>query len=239
MTPPNKLHTVAQIAGATFLGGPLAGAWLMARNDRALGHADEARKTVIWGLVATAALVALVLVLPEGTPNGVIPVAYTVVMGQIAHKTQGAQIAAHLEGGGSKGSPWLAAGVGALCLVLFMVAAITAFVLMPEDRLDYLGSAVYWEDGATEDQARLVGDYMVDIGVFAPENSLDIHLAQPDGTLQLKFVVLDHGWEDPDTVASFQNLAHLVSAGALEGAPAEVWMCDDFLMPRKKLHSSD
>jgi len=209
----------------------------MARNFRALGEGDQARKSLVWGGVATAVLVALVLVLPEGTPNGVIPIAYTLVMGQIAHKLQGAQISAHVEAGGRPASSWLSAGVGCLGLVTFIVLGAGLFMALPEDKLEYWESDLYWEQGATEEQARLVGDYMVDIGVFAPDHSLDIIIAQPKDTLQLEFTILERGWEDPDTVQSFQNVATWVSQGVLDGAPVEVRMCNDFGIPKKVLKS--
>jgi hypothetical protein len=239
MTTEPRLHSIGQIVAGTFIGGPLAGAWLIARNYRALGEPAQARGALIWGVVATAAMVALVVILPEGTPNGVIPVAYSLVMGQIAHKLQGPRIKAHLEAGGRKGSGWLTVGIGAACLVVFFVVAMAAFLAMPLERLVYGDCDVYWENGATEDQARSVGDYMVEIGVFAPEHALDITVSQPGEELRLAFTLAEGRWDDPDTVSSFRNIAAWVSQDLIAGDPVQVLLCDDWGTPKRALHSDD
>ncbi len=233
------MHSIGQIVAATFLGGPMAGAWLMARNYRTLDDKSAANKALLGGLLATAALIALLAVLPEGMPNGVIPVAYTLILGQIAHKLQGPQIKAKLEGGGPKGSHWVTAGIGVLCLVCFFVSAMAILLFIPEEHIAYGDCDVYWEDGGTEDQARLVGDYMVEIDVFAPDHELDITVMQPGEAVQLEFIVNDGAWDDPGTVNSFQNVATWVSQDVFDGAPVEILMCNDFGLPRKVLRSDD
>ncbi len=233
-----RLYSVGQITGATFLGGPLSGGVLLALNYRALGEPARALKALVAGAVAMVVLVALIAVLPEGVPNGVIPVAYTIAMGQIAHSLQGARIAQHLEAGGAKGSHWRTAGLGCGGLVVFFVLAMAVLLALPQDKIEVYDSEVIWEDGATEEQARLVADYMTDIGVFGPEkNGITITVAQPDDALQLQFIIVDLGWEDAGKVASFQTIGDDFSEVALEGAPVEVWMCNDFMMPRKVLYS--
>lgn len=238
MTTPPKLYSIGQITGATFLGGPFAGGVLLALNYRALAQPAKAWKALAGGAAAMAVLVALIAVLPEGVPNGVIPVAYTIAMGGVAQHLQGALITQHLGAGGPKGSNWTTAGLGCGSLVVFLAFAIAVLLMLPEDMIEVYDSEVIWEDGATEDQAVLVADYMSDIGVFGPDkNGITITVAQPGEALQLQFILVDKGWEDAGKVASFQTIGDDFSEVVLGGAPVEVHLCNDFMLPRKVLHS--
>src|SRR5262245_40536180 len=59
VVPIHELYTPRQVVIASFLGGPLGGCWLLARNVRRQGEPRTAQITLAVGAVFTAALVAI------------------------------------------------------------------------------------------------------------------------------------------------------------------------------------
>ena len=113
-----RLFSVGQIVLATFLGAPIAGFLLLARNYQRLGNKAYARVSLLWGVVATAVLLTVTWYLPENFPNAALPVAYCIAMRVVVNYLQGATIETHLATGGMKGSWGRVIVVGLICLVL-------------------------------------------------------------------------------------------------------------------------
>jgi hypothetical protein len=113
------LFTTPQIFLASFLGSPLAAAWFAVANFRALGKPEQARQTLVRSVIATMLVLALASVLPEGTPNILLPLVYSFAIRAMADAQFGAVLREHAAAGGKKGSWWLVVGVSfAICLVL-------------------------------------------------------------------------------------------------------------------------
>jgi len=113
-----RLYTPQHVAGATFLGGPLAGFLLMATNYRRMGHSDAAIGSVLVGLLATAVL-AMIGILMPGLPSGtgtLICIASIFLMSTLAKNMQGEDVEAHVQRGGKTASVWIALGIGLLVL---------------------------------------------------------------------------------------------------------------------------
>ena len=114
------LHTQKNIVAATFLGGPLAGGYLISRNFRILGNDDAAEHSLLIAII-TAILIFgnLFVMLPENFPLIAIPIVSAAIVFYIVRSYQGQQIKEHLEKGDQKASPlWKAVGVGLIALVL-------------------------------------------------------------------------------------------------------------------------
>ena len=109
-----KLYTISQAVFATFAGGPLGGAILLAQNYKQLGVPKYARRTILVGLLATAMLLPIALVLPESVPNAVLPVGYTIGFRLVAEHLQGEALKTRLEAGGSRHSWWRAVAISAI-----------------------------------------------------------------------------------------------------------------------------
>jgi hypothetical protein len=130
--PTYKLYTPWQIFGATFLGGPIAGAWLLGSNYAALGHPENRNKALLWGGIVTIILLVLaIFVLPEQTPRTLIPVLSCTLLMSLAKSQQGSLIEAHLAKGGNKGSIWQVIGIGLLGLVITLAIALALAFLVP------------------------------------------------------------------------------------------------------------
>jgi len=131
-----KLYSPGQIAGATFLGSPIAGCVLMTLNYRRMGDSTAANLALILGAIGTIGIIAMAFVLPDGFPNMVLPAAYTYLIYRYAKTAQGQAFDNLIAQGGRKGSGWAVLGVAALCLLLVFAAIIAVLLVMPEEWLD-------------------------------------------------------------------------------------------------------
>lgn len=122
------LYSIAGVGLATFIGTPLAGAWLLAHNLQLLGKAD--RVALVWGVSIVLLLVTLVLafVLPEEVPALPFAVAQLMAMIMLAKNLMEVELKQHTEAGGVFLSKWRAAGIG--LLFTLAVAALMFAVLM-------------------------------------------------------------------------------------------------------------
>ncbi len=88
-----NLFSVGQITLATFLGMPIAGCLLLARNYRELGNGGAAWQSLAAGIASTILLLLIAFWLPENFPNMALPVAYCFGMRQLVNYLQGSEIA--------------------------------------------------------------------------------------------------------------------------------------------------
>lgn len=130
--PPYTLYTQGQVFVATFLGGPLGGAWLMGANYAALGQEDKKNKALLYGGLATILLLIFgIFILPENIPSSIIPIISCILMTNIAKSQQGLLIAAHLAKGGKQGSGWHVVRIGLLGLVITLAIGFALAFLVP------------------------------------------------------------------------------------------------------------
>jgi hypothetical protein len=71
------VYSPYQIYVASFIGGPLGGAWFLSRNYRALSNVAAATRSLVVGCIAVIVMLPLIFVLPQKFPNLVIPIAYS------------------------------------------------------------------------------------------------------------------------------------------------------------------
>ncbi|MGL4319205.1 MAG: hypothetical protein ACRCTL_21630 [Pseudomonas sp.] len=124
-----KLYSLAAIGLATFFGTPLAGAYVLNHNLKALGLLDKLKTT--W-LLASGCLLAVLLLsflLPDGTPGSGLTVAQVVVMYMYAKQLHAPALQAHREQQGAFFSNWRAVGVGLLFLVAVLLVLVPLLML--------------------------------------------------------------------------------------------------------------
>ncbi|MGH7782589.1 MAG: hypothetical protein ACREO5_01925 [Candidatus Binatia bacterium] len=114
------LYSLGQITLAIFLGSPIAGCLLVAKNYRTLGKNEAALQSLLVGVILTPVLFSVAYLLPVNFPNTVLPVAYTVGMREGIRHLQGDAISKYMEAG-RKGSWMVATLVGLGCLVLIAI----------------------------------------------------------------------------------------------------------------------
>jgi hypothetical protein len=120
-----KLYSAKVIAGATFIGGPLAGGYMIGENFKALGRLSEGRTSLIIGIVSTLIIFVGLFMVPENIldkmPKHLIPLIYTGIVWGIVEWKQGEVLKSHKEQGNTFYSSWRAAGIGFISLILISV----------------------------------------------------------------------------------------------------------------------
>jgi hypothetical protein len=120
-----------QGAVGTFVGGPLAGTYLLRTNYLAKGDRRNAMKVTLWGIALTLALLVALPYIPDSLPTPVIPISYAVAVRVIIEKMQftKAQIASSTTF--SFHAPGRVALVALLGMLIFFGALISAILLLP------------------------------------------------------------------------------------------------------------
>jgi hypothetical protein len=222
--PESRAYTVKQIAAATFLGSPLAGAWCMAANWRSWGKSRAAAFTLILGALFTLCSVGLAYALPEWTPNFLLPGLYVLAMYQAARAFQGKRLEDHLKEGGKDKSNWNVAGVGSGTLALVIVIIGGIFFFQPEDKITFGDSEVYYENGATKEDAKKAGNLLQDRGYFTNEG-FTVDIGKTSRGYYVSFYVLDGAWNEADAVAYYRDFARMFSED-FGGKPVSIRLLD-------------
>ncbi|MFR0691680.1 hypothetical protein ACLUTX_19945 [Enterobacterales bacterium AE_CKDN230030158-1A_HGKHYDSX7] len=124
------LYRLAAVGIATFFGTPIAGAWVMMQNLKALGCLEEVRKAWMMGLGFTIGIFVIGYFLPDNISGAPMSIATVVGMYQFAKQTFGVALEQHAAGGGQWRSNWRAFGVSLLILAAVMAVIFGgAFVL--------------------------------------------------------------------------------------------------------------
>jgi len=235
-TPSYTLFDANAVALATFFGSPVAGASLMALNDRRLGHARRAVITLVLAVAATALVILLGWNIPQGFS---VPIAIGLVIGmqRTAVSVQGAAVEDHLQRGGRLGSKWPAFGMGMAFLVgIFAVIFLAVFIptyIAGESPKVVIGSKdeVYYSGLATRDDAQALGSALKNAGYFRDKGA-DVYLEKGKNSTVVSFVVKDGIWNQPEMVTSFEALGREV-APSVGGFPIELRLLSEALSVEK------
>jgi hypothetical protein len=242
--PTYALYTRGQIGFATFLGGPIGGTWLLARNFSRLRRPAAARMSLVLGVLATVLLVIVGLSGVLGTTTasfGSFPAILTIVaMVGIASATQGNELRQHVELGGGLVSSWYAFASGLIGLVITFAIAIAGVVAIDfAQRTPSVefgeGRDVYYHDGVSETDARATGDALTRLEYFSPGHPAAVDLHVEAGRYVVSFVVNDHVFDDRDQQAAFHAIGVQLSTEVWSSAQLDVWLVDPELQPHVKL----
>lgn len=118
--PNGKLYSTGQITLAAFLGAPLAGCLLLARNYQVLGKGAAAWQPLVVGGVSTTVLFVLALLLPENVPGAGLSAGGCIGMYYYAKQWREGAIDAHLKAGAEQGSWALVVVLGLGCSVILL-----------------------------------------------------------------------------------------------------------------------
>lgn len=213
------------VALATFFGTPVAGATLMAVNDRRLGRAGRASTLLIVGIVLTAAAILIGWNIPSGA-SAVIGLLLMFGMQRVAASVQGSAVKDHVGRGGRLGSKWAAFGVGiAFFVVLFGIVFVALY--LPEYKFEHgpkvvVGTKdeVYYTGSATQTEAQSLGNVLKSNGYFSDKGVTVLLDKSPGGTV-VSFVAKEGSWNQPDLVASFDEMGREIAPG-VGGFPIKV-----------------
>ncbi len=117
-----KFYSQKTIGIATFIGGPLAAGYLIRENYRALDKPDEAKNSLLIGIITTIILFGGIFMIPESimgkVPNQIIPLIYTGITYLIVEKIHGKVLKKHKELKNEFFSGWKATGIGLISLII-------------------------------------------------------------------------------------------------------------------------
>jgi hypothetical protein len=224
--PAYTLFDANAVALATFFGTPAAGATLMLINDRRLGRAGRGILTLILAIVATGLVVLLGWNIPQGV-SSIFAIILIVCMRFVASSLQGAAVREHLARGGHLGSRWTAFWIGMAYFAIILAVVIAFFipallattgpkiVVGTKDEVFYLGSA-------TQTDAQALGNALKADGYFTDKGVTALLEKNAGGTI-VSFVVKEGAWDQPDMVASFDEIGREV-APSVGGFPIQVRM---------------
>ena len=125
------LYSPRQIFTASFLGGPIAAAWLIHRNFMTLGQARRGLRTLWLGLAATLTVLIASFYLPKRFPTAALPIAYSFAIYQYALFVFKAAYTEHRTAGGRIGSWWSVGGVSLLAVLIVLGAATAIAFAVP------------------------------------------------------------------------------------------------------------
>lgn len=208
---PHVLHGPESVGIATFLGSPLAGAALLAINERRVGRPDRAWKLLGAGLGITAVLFAISAALPASVPAGAfggLTVALAMSSRTYAKGWFQKATEERVIGEVRYVSRWAAAGVGLIfmCLVLGVSVGVAALTTHDLAVVELSPTAHIYYEGVTADEARRVGEVLRSEGFINEGHETDVRYERVEGGHAISFVV-DEGRASPEVINAFRDLA--------------------------------
>lgn len=245
-TPDYRLYSRWQVELATVLGSPIAGALLLRANFRRLGNPRAGRWAVPWGIAATAAVLALAVVvenrgMPRRLVSGLVQAVFvSAAYGVFQHWFQ-ASLLAHKAAGGRTGPWWhaLAAVLGAFAILALPIGGFFAAAAFgPASILDRVDDCVTFtrlsatqrervcfREGATQADARELGEDLRKRGVFTGTHAFDVYVERPSGKRVVSLIVTAHGFQSADVARAVSILGEEMSATTYRGQRLELRLC--------------
>jgi len=207
-----KLYSVGQISGAAAFGSPIAGGWLLAKNFRCVGASAKARKILLVSFCALILVALASMYLPTDFPNSVGPAVIGSGFYAWYSYVFASHYRAHIESGGEKESTWKVLGYTIAAIPIAIIVMFAVYALVPITPMNYIAvgeNSVYYEGGATREDAVHLGRFLTEQGVFyygtvGLEFGVDFPRSEPD-QVTLK-ASLEKPTEVSETYLAIQDL---------------------------------
>lgn len=125
----NRIYSVSSIRIASFIGGPLAGAYLIAANFKQLGEGNKVAKTWLWSIVIFTAVMTISFFLPDSIPNIVYNLIFFLIVSFFVQKYQAEKIEAHVNSGGLTYKTYRAVLIAILSLLILVAFILGMYAL--------------------------------------------------------------------------------------------------------------
>ena len=241
--PADRLHPVSSITWATALGAPVSGGIVLALNYWKWGQKPAAAAAVSAGLLVTAVIVWLALLVPSYVPGAVFVVPQVLGGYFVAKALQGRRLEAHRAAGGANASNWIGAGIG-LGFTAVLVAVVVGVVVTgvnpgamfeTQQWVDMgQGQEVDYTRGATRSDAERLGEALKEYGYFDGTVPSMVLLAGKPGAREVSFLGSEGAWDDSHNVDYIRDLAEYV-APSIGGLPLTVRLLDERMYEQKRL----
>ena len=242
-TLPYRLYSPSSVVLATFLGTPIAGGQLLWENYKRLGNPRMGRTVWMWcslaSLVLIGGLTALMMLAPdvvESIPNVLLPALQCGAMAAVANRLQQSTVKAHKAAGGKLASGWRAAGVGLLWLAVVgivwfgtvlavqgVAAGAVSAISSSSEVLAKDGATidVRYESPITREQARSVGQRLLDMGYASNSQTAQVLVSRSSSTVVMTFPLQEGAWAKPGVADGFREIVRQL-APSVGGLPLRV-----------------
>src|SRR5262249_60420305 len=103
-------------------------------------------------------------------------------------------------------------------------------------RIDFGGGQeIFYGQGATEADARALGAFLREAGVFDGTRPLSFQVARDGDRVAVSVIVADKERNDPNAERDFREFGQEASQRAFGGRPVEVRLCDPYFNVLKRI----
>ncbi len=240
-----KIFTNKAISIATFFGGPIAAGFLISKNFKTFGDQDAARKSVFIGILSTFLLFTILFLTPQHItdkiPRVLIPGIYTLIIAAIVEKYQGKMISTFLAENGKKASSWIAAGYGAIGLVIILVFVLILSTLAPFDGYEKnlkvdKNITMYYSENIDKKVSEQIAAAINKSEFLAESEDVSIFLNTENDFYRLRFILNDNSLiTDSNVILDFNRFEHYLNYNLNLDRKIEVGFTDDNLVQKFEL----
>lgn len=212
-----RIYNEAQIVVGTFLGSPLAGGWLMAKNFSIFGEKSRARNTWITAILACMVVFGIILFVPgaDKISGAGITAAYVVIAHRLVKHYQGTRIAEHRKSMQPFFSWWRAIGISlaavVICVVLILGLAQISYSMetasLRSNAYGTTGNQVHFKQGhVTESETAQIAEALKKSGFFTDDDQKAVFLETIPGGYEVKIPCNPEYKSDPGMIKFFAQL---------------------------------
>jgi hypothetical protein len=241
--PAYRLFSPGTIGVVALLAGPVGAFTLLTVNYWRLGRRHAAGVTALVGTVVVVALGMVGGVLPSTGSACVVGLPAFLALWWAAHSLQGDAYETHIKQGGRRASGWAAAGYAVVGFLIFVpvlfilvAGANVAFDAGYGPKIDLgHGQEVYYAKGATEADARALGNFLREAGFFDDENPAAVRVSRDGNRTVISFIVQARAVHDVEAQDTLRQIGRQASQEVFGGRPVVVEMCDGEFKVKKRL----
>ena len=176
------MYSARQVSTAAYLGGAIAGGWLMSRNFGAVGDQGQQKVAIFGSLLLTAAMAVGAMWLPTDFPSSLIPLVAVGIFSAWYYFKLQAVFAAHRDNGGAQATWWKTIGISVVAFVITFMVFIVPLLSLPILPINHIKdgpNVVFYEGEATRQNAESLGTFLRETGVFNDNTSGELTLLFP------------------------------------------------------------
>jgi hypothetical protein len=223
-----KLYSQAALDIATALGSIVAGSFLLASNLKKLGRNDEIYKVFLFSFGVVLAIFLAILNLPslEKIPGFVWQAFQVAIIHWYAEKMIGEDLRKYTQDNGAFYSRWRAAGI-ALLITPLVLALFIGVSFLGQTKVDFGNNqCVYYELGATKNDAKRLGNYLIDTEYFGGEYPADVTIDLKNGEINISFVLQDGAWLESEVISYFETARTELAEHVFTDEKVNILLCD-------------
>jgi hypothetical protein len=100
------------------------------------------------------------------------------------------------------------------------------------------GHEVYYKGGATETEAKRVGESLTMLGFFNADGPASVQVVKEGETFLVRFVTVDSAWSDPEAKTGFSYIGWSLSQSCFAGKPVVIELCDTSFDTKTRVESA-